>query len=192
MMHRQGAAGLLALMATAADALTCAGVPFALAGGAAAYARGGTPPEHDVDFVIRPQDVRAATTALAGAGLRVVDPPEDWLVKAFDGDAMLDVIFCLSDEPVTADLLGRAGVLEVQGVRLPVLAATDLAISWLRAFSEDYADFGRVLAMVRPIREQADWAAVRAATRGSAFADAFLVLLERLHVIDPEEVPGRG
>jgi hypothetical protein len=41
--------------------------------------------------------------------------------------------------------------------------------------------------MVRPIREQADWAAVRAAAGDSAFAAAFLVLLERLGVIEPEE-----
>jgi hypothetical protein len=167
-------------------------VRFALAGGAAAYARGATLPEHDVDFVVRPQDVPGATAALAEAGLRLVDPPEDWLVKAFDGDDMLDLIFCLAGEPVTADLLDRADVLEVAGARLPVLTATDLVISWLRAFREDYADFARVLAMARPIREQADWRAVRAATRGSAFAVAFLVLLERLHVIEPEEVPASG
>jgi hypothetical protein len=191
-VHAEGAAGLLALMEKAAEAMTSAGVPFAVAGGAAAYARGGLPPEHDIDFVIRPEDVPAATAALARAGLRLVDPPEDWLVKAFDGDHMLDVIFCLAGEPVGADLLDRASLIEVGAVRVPVLAATDLVISWLRAFSEKYADFARVLAMVRPIRGQVDWPAVRAATRGSAFAAAFLVLLERLRVIEPEEVPAGG
>src|SRR5689334_19588502 len=110
-------------MRKAAAALTSAGVPFALAGGAAAHARGGGPLEHDIDLVIRPEDVPAATAALAGAGLRMVDPPEDWLVKAFDRDDMLDVIFCLSGQPVTSDLLDRADVLEVEGTRLPVLAA---------------------------------------------------------------------
>jgi hypothetical protein len=190
--HAQSAAGLLALLKTAADAMTSAGVPFALAGGAAAYARGGLPPEHDIDFVVRPADVPAAMAALAGAGLRVVDPPEDWLVKAFDGDDMLDLIFCLAGEPVTTELLDRAGPLDVGTARLPVLAVTDLVISWLRAFSDQHADFARVLAMVRPIREQADWPAVRAATGGSAFAAAFLVLLERLRVIEPEEVSAGG
>ena len=179
-------------MRKAAAALTSVGVPFAVAGGAAAYARGGGPPEHDIDFVIRPEDVPAASAALAGAGLRMVDPPEDWLIKAFDRDDMLDLIFCLAGEPVTTDLLDRAGMLEVEAARLPVLAGTDLVVSWLRAFSERHADFARVLAMVRPIREQADWRAVRAATRSSAFAAAFLVLLERLHVIEPEEVPVSG
>jgi hypothetical protein len=192
MMHAEGAAGLLALMKKAAAALTSAGVPYAVAGGAAAYARGGPAPEHDIDFVVRPQDVPAGIAALAGAGLRLVDPPEDWLVKAFDGDDMLDLIFCLAGEPVTADLLDRAEMLDVEAVRMPVLTVTDLVISWLRAFSEQYADFARVLAMVRPVREQADWRAVRAATRGSAFAAAFLVLLERLYVIEPEEVPASG
>jgi hypothetical protein len=192
MVHAEHTAGLLALMQTAAGALTSAGVRFAVAGGAAGYAHGGPPPEHDIDFVVRPEDVPAATAALAGAGLRVVDPPEDWLVKAFAGDDMLDLIFILADEPVTADLLDRARLVEVGAGRLPVLDVTDLVISWLRAFSERYADFARVLAMVRPIRGQADWPAVRAATRGSPFAAAFLVLLERLRVIEPEEVPAHG
>ena len=34
------------------------GVPFALAGSFAVYARGGEPVDHDVDFVILPDDVR--------------------------------------------------------------------------------------------------------------------------------------
>lgn len=45
MVHAEHAAGLLALMETAAGALTSAGVRFAVAGGAAAYAHGGLPPE---------------------------------------------------------------------------------------------------------------------------------------------------
>jgi hypothetical protein len=60
--------------------------------GAAAYARGAGPPEHDVDFVTCPGAVPAAVAALAGAGLRVEEPPEGWLVKGFDGDHMLDLI----------------------------------------------------------------------------------------------------
>jgi hypothetical protein len=191
-MCERDTAGLRVLMKKAAVALASADVPFALAGGAAAYARGAAPSSHDVDFVVRPGDVPAATAALAAAGLRLAEPPEDWLVKAFDGDHMLDLIFCLAGRPVTTELLKRADVRDVDSIRLPVLSATDLVISWLGSFTEHHADFARTLALVRPIREQVDWPAVRAATSDSAFAAAFLVLVERLHVIKPEEVPSSG
>jgi hypothetical protein len=97
------------------------------------------------------------------------------------------VIYELMGVPVTPELLQRAGVLDVAAIRLPVLSATDLVISWLRAFTEHDADFARTLAHVRPIREQVDWPAVRAATHGSPFAAAFLVLLSGLGIIEAAE-----
>ena len=59
-------------------------LPYALAGGAAAYARGAMPPTHDVDFVIREADADAAARAFRARGMRVEIPPEGWLIKAYD------------------------------------------------------------------------------------------------------------
>jgi hypothetical protein len=66
-------------------------------------------------------------------------------------------------------------------------------LSWMRSFSEHRADFAGVLTCVRPLREQVDWDAVRREAGQSAFARAFLVLLEGLGVIDgpagPDDTP---
>ncbi len=80
-------------MKRCAAALQQEAIPFALAGGAAAYARGAGLPTHDIDFVLCEADVDAALKELAEQGMRIVHPPEGWLVKAFDGDSMIDLIF---------------------------------------------------------------------------------------------------
>ena len=175
--------GLLETMKRAAAALKQAGVRFALAGSAAAYARGAAVPTHDVDFLLEQRDAPAAASALARCGMRIVEPPEGWLIKAFDGGAMVDLIFQLSGHPATAEVLGRATDMDVAAVTMPVLDATDLVISWLSSFTEHHADFAATLTCVRPLREQADWQKVRKETRDSPFADAFLLLLERLRVV---------
>jgi hypothetical protein len=182
-LRAAGSAALLAAMKKAATILRQAGVPFALAGGVAAYARGAAPPLHDVDFVIVEADAEAAARALAAGDLRIERPPEGWLIKAFDGGQMIDLIYCLGGQPVTRELLGRAEEMDVEAIRLPVLNATDLVLSWLRSFSEHHADFADALTNVRPMREQVDWDQVRRETGDSAFARAFLVLLEGLSVI---------
>lgn len=177
-------APLLESMKKAATALRRAGVRFALAGGGAAYARGAAPPVHDIDFVLAEPDVGTAAQALAASGMTVEYPPEGWLVKAFDGGQMIDLIHCLGGVPVAGDLLDRAEELEVAAIRLPVLGATDLVLSWLRSFSEHHADFAATLTCVRPLREQVDWTLVRHEAGSSAFARAFLVLLAGLGVIE--------
>jgi hypothetical protein len=176
---------VLGTLKRSAAAMGKAGVPFALVGSVAAYARGGALPSHDVDFVLMEQDVPAAEKALAGIGMEIVHPPEDWLVKAYDDGTLVDLIFRLSGVPVGAGLLSDAEELDVAAVTMPVLGATDLVLSWLRAFSEHHANFAVTLMHVRPLREQVDWERVRAETAGSPFACAFLVLLERLQVVSP-------
>src|SRR4051812_49763872 len=134
-----------------------AGVPFALAGGYAAFARGGPESDHDIDFYLRADDIDAASRALSEAGLRVEQPPEDWLVKAYDGDAMVDLIHHPTDLPVTSELLDRADELEVESVTMPVLAATDVVLSKLLCLDERYCDFAALFPVVRCLREQLDW-----------------------------------
>jgi hypothetical protein len=110
---------LVETMKKAATILREAGIPFALAGGGAAYARGAAPPVHDVDFVILEMDTEDAARAFDAAGMTVQRPPEGWLIKAFDGDLMIDLIFCLADEPVSWQLLDRAELMNVAAVQMP-------------------------------------------------------------------------
>ena len=73
---------LLVTLKRAGSVLKATGVPFALGGGFAAYAHGGASSDHDVDFLIRHEDLGTILPALSEAGFRIEQPPEDWLVKA--------------------------------------------------------------------------------------------------------------
>jgi hypothetical protein len=97
---------LLDTMKQAGGTLNDAGIPWALGGGLACWARGGPETEHDVDFLVRPEDAERARLALAEAGFRTEKPPEGWLLKAFgDEGVMIDLIFSPQGGPVSDELL---------------------------------------------------------------------------------------
>jgi hypothetical protein len=170
-----------------AVALKESAIPFALIGGYAVWARGGPESEHDVDFMVADDDAAAAAGWLATEGFQVVQPPEDWLFKVFTDGTMVDVIHRDAGVPATRAVVEDADVLEVLSVQMPVLSATELVVHKLMAMDEHACDFGRQLPVARALREQVDWSRVREETRSSAYAAAFLHLLERLTIIEPAE-----
>jgi hypothetical protein len=178
-----------------ASALKADGVPFALGGGYALWVAGGPEPSHDVDLVVAETDVEMAANSLAAAGLRIERPPEDWIFKAYcdengstesgEESALVDVLHRLGGVPVTQSLLDTAREYEVLGIRIPVLPATPIMIAKLRSLSEHYCDFAALLLVVRAVREQLDWTEIREATQDNPYAEAFLLLVERLGIITP-------
>lgn len=173
---------LLETMRKAAAALRDAGVPHALAGGLAIWARGGPRTEHDVDFLVLPEDAERAQQALVEAGMRAEDPPEDWLLKAWDAGILVDLIFRPSGGPVTQEWLGRAEGLEVVAIQMPVASLEDVLVTKLLSLSEQSPDMSPALEIARSVREQIDWDVLRARVEHSPFAKAFLVLVEELGV----------
>ncbi|MFE1906777.1 hypothetical protein ACFW96_24365 [Streptomyces gardneri] len=94
------------------DLCTGTGV-LALVGGVAAYAHGiRVPLQHDTDIALRREDAELVTRSLREHGVRIVDPPEDWLVKARAGGKEIDLIFALAGRPVTTELPARAQTLQ--------------------------------------------------------------------------------
>ncbi|RBQ17409.1 hypothetical protein DP939_25345 [Spongiactinospora rosea] len=181
---------ILETLKRAGIGLKTADVRFALAGGCAAYARGAAPSLHDVDFVVPQEDIPLASETLTSLGFRMAQPPEDWLIKAFDEeDHLVDLIFRVADRPVTADLIKRAEPLKANAVILPVLEATDLVISWLLPLSEHSCDYGSLLPQVRALREQVDWNRVASVAAPSPYASTFLTLLHRLEVLPEPPTP---
>lgn len=174
---------LLDAMKRSTAALREAGVPFLLGGGLAAWARGGPKTEHDVDLFVKRDDAERALDVLAGAGMRVERPPEDWLVKAYDGDVLVDLIFRTAGGEVTDELFERADVLEVYAVQMRVAALEDVFAAKLLAINEQNPDYSSVLEMARSLREQIDWDEVRARTDRSPFAKAFFTLTEELQIV---------
>jgi hypothetical protein len=178
-------ADLLETVKKAAVELKRAEIPFALCGGWAVYARGGPRSEHDADFALLEQDVPRALDVLEAAGFaRDEQAPEDWLAKVWDRGNLVDLIFRLAGEPVAPDFFERVDQMEVGSVEMPVLAATDLVVTKLLTYRDHYCDFATSLPMVRALREQVDWPAVRERTAHSPYAEAFLFLADRLGLTD--------
>jgi hypothetical protein len=176
---------LLAALKKSAAALRDAEVPFALGGGFAAWARGGPEVDHDVDLLVPPGFGERAAGALAGAGLRVEQPPEEWLIKAHDGDATVDLIFEPSGVPVDEALFERADELQVQAMTMPVASLEDVIVSKLMALNEQELHIAAPLEIARSLREQIDWEDVWRRTDGSPFAAAFRTLVEELGIVPP-------
>jgi predicted nucleotidyltransferase len=174
---------LLEAMKKAAGVLRDAGVPFVLGGGLACWARGAPKTEHDVDFLVRPADAERAQTALAQAGMRTENPPEGWLLKAYDDRVLIDLIFDPQSGPVDDGIFERAEELEVHATRLQVVALEDILVQKLLALSEQEPDYSSVLELARSLREQVDWDDVRERTESSPFAKGYFTLLDELEIV---------
>ena len=156
---------------------------FALAGSYGLWARGGPEPDHDVDCMVAEEDAPRAQDLLAGHGLQVVQPPEDWLFKVYIEDTMVDVIYRARSVPIVRSRFDDVDEIEVESVQMPVLSATVLMGDRLNAMEEHACDFGRVLPVARAVREQVDWAVVAEETKENPFATAFLFLLRQLGIV---------
>lgn len=165
---------------SAASALKEHGPPFALAGSYALWAYGAPEPTHDVDFVVTESDVSAAATVLGKAGFTIERPPEDWLFKAHIGETVVDVLHRVNGQVVEPATLEVAEERVVLAVRMPVLPPTTVFIQKLRALTEHYCDFTKLIPAARAIREQLDWDRIEEDTADNDFAAAFLVLASRL------------
>ncbi|WP_117211923.1 nucleotidyltransferase [Allorhizocola rhizosphaerae] len=181
---------LLLTLKRAASVLKAKGVPFALAGSYAAWAHGGHTSEHDVDFLIKHEDLEEITTALGEAGFRIEQPPEDWLIKAYDGEQLVDLIYRPIEIPVTDQTLADASVMNVGPISIPVLSATQLMVHKLLTFDQHNCDFARGLPLARSLREKIDWGRVQQDTEKSPYAAAFLVLVEKLGLAPAEQLRG--
>lgn len=175
--------GLLNTLKRVAAVLKQSDVPFALGGSFAVYAHGGHSSDHDVDFLVREQDVERCLEALVETGFTAERPPEDWLVKVYDDGRMVDLIHRPIETPVTDETFVDTVVRPVDAIQMPVLSATQLMMHKLLSFSQHYCDFARGLPLARSLREQIDWEKVRTQTAHSPYAESFLVLLDRLDVV---------
>ena len=172
----------------AAAALREADIPFLLGGSLASWARGGPETRHDLDLMIKPEDAERALEALETAGMKAERPPEDWLLKAWDGDVLVDLIFGPKGLPMTDEVIARGDELAVLGMDMRVMALEDVITTKLMALSEHALRYEGLLQIARALREQVDWATVRARTEASPFARAFFVLAEGLEIL-PDERP---
>ena len=159
-----------------------AGVPALLAGSLAVWARGGPETRHDLDFVVKPEDAERALQALEDAGMKIERPPEAWLLKAWDGEVLVDVIYEPRGLVVDDDLIARGEEREVMAIGIRLMALEDVLVSKLMALDEHSADYSQLILMTRTLREGIDWDDLRARTSASPFAKAFFTLAGELGI----------
>lgn len=160
------------------------GIPFMLGGSLAAWARGGPQPKKDLDLMLRPEDAEAAVAALAEAGMRPERPPEEWLLKAYNGDVLVDLIFRPSGLDITDEVLARAETIPVMAVATPVMSLEDMLVTMLCALDEHSLNYSALIGIARALREQIDWPQLRTRCATSPFAKAFFTLVEELGIVD--------
>ena len=183
MAYDDQAEHLIPTLRRAIAALRDAGVPFALGGSVACWARGGPAPYHDIDLMVPPEHAEAALAALGAVGMRTERPPEGWLFKAWDGEVLVDLIFDPTAISVTEESVEQCDVVNLQAMEVRAMALEDVLVSKLNALDEHSLDFSGLLAIIRPVREQVDWDDVRRRTGESPYARAFVGLAEDLGVV---------
>jgi predicted nucleotidyltransferase len=170
----------------AAATLRDAQIPFLLGGSLAAWARGGPDTQHDIDLMLKEEDVDRALAALEEAGFKRDIPPEDWLVKAWDGDVLVDLIHHARGLPIDDAVIGRGEELTIRSMHVRVMALEDVLTTKLMALTEHDLRYDSLLRISRALRERIDWNYVREHTAESPFARAFFVMLEGLGVVDAD------
>lgn len=163
-------------------ALENAGVPYLLGGGLGCWARGGPPSSNDIDLMLKREDAERAQEVLAEAGMRPETPPEQWLLKAWDGEILIDLIFEPSGMRIDDEVIARGERLSVMAMDVDVMDLDDILITKLMALDEHSADYGDMILITRSLREQIDWARLREETAESPFAVAFFVLADGLEI----------
>lgn len=180
---------IVATMRRTAALLRDADIGFALGGSVATWARGGPETCNDVDFLVSPGDAERAQHALTAGGLRAERPPEGWLLKAYDDDVLLDLVFETASGDPTDELIARAEQVRVAAVDLRVARLEDVIVTKPWSFDEHTLDFAALLQIARALREQVDWTEVATRTYASPYARAFLTLLEGLAITGALSAP---
>ena len=175
---------ILATLRKVVALLREAQIPFLVGGSLAAWARGGPEVTNDLDLMIRRQDAERALQLFVDTGMRPERPPEEWLLKAWDGDVLVDLIFRTVEGEVTDEQIARGEELTVTSVAMNVLRLEDMFALRLQTLNEHYLDYAPLLKMARALREQVDWDGVRARVRHTPYGQAFFTMLEGLEVID--------
>jgi predicted nucleotidyltransferase len=165
-------------------ALDDAEVPFLIGGSLASWARGGPDTTHDLDVIVKPEDAKRAQEALVAAGMRAEDPPESWLLKVWDGDVLIDLIFEPAGMTIDDELIEHAELVNAAAMDFRVMTVEDVLYTKLNALNEHYLDFSSLLQIARSVREQVDWERLRERTAGSPYATAFFCLLDELGIVD--------
>jgi predicted nucleotidyltransferase len=119
----------VAVLKEAYKAFEDAGIPFVVIGGVASAVLGRPRWTQDVDFLVRPQDAKAALEALEREGFATQETYPDWLYKGVKHGVIIDVLFKSSGGIyLDDDMLQHAVVREWAGLSLRMASAEDVIV----------------------------------------------------------------
>ncbi|MBW3607946.1 MAG: nucleotidyltransferase, partial [Actinobacteria bacterium] len=147
---------ILATLRRAVALLREARIPFIVGGSLAAWARGGPEVTNDLDLMVRPSDAERVLELLTEAGMRAERPPEEWLLKAWDGDVLVDIIFETVEGEVTDETIARGEELTVTSMAMNVMGLEDMFVLRLKTLNEHHLEYAGLLKMARALREQVE------------------------------------
>jgi len=169
----------------AVAALEGDGIPYLLGGGLGCWAHGGPPSTNDVDLFILPEDADRSLEAMEKARLRTERPPEQWLVKAWDDDILIDLIFGPAGLEMSDEVFARGEVLGLFGMDIRVMSLDDILVTKLMALDEHSLDLAQLLLIARALRENIDWTSIDERTASSPYSRPFFALAEALELDRP-------
>ena len=126
------------VLADVVEAVEGEDVPYLAIGGLASATYGRPRPTKDIDVFVKPEDAERCVKALESAGFTTEDPPEDWLLKAYKDDVLVDVIFRIHNSIyLDDDMIARARRYDVKGTTIAVVPAEDFILMQAVTHSED-------------------------------------------------------
>jgi predicted nucleotidyltransferase len=182
-------ATFIRVLHAAVQAVEHAGVPYLLIGGVAESAYGRPLATLDVDMFVRPDQAEAALRALEDEGFDSQRTAPHWLFKAYRDRVVIDVIFCSSgDLYLDDDMLVRSREVEIDGLRVRLIAPEDLVVLKALAHSEPTARYWfDALAVLA--RSDIDWDyLLHRARHGPKRILSFLLFAQSLDLPVPDEV----
>jgi predicted nucleotidyltransferase len=177
------------VLRVAVQAVERAGIPYLLIGGVAESAYGRPLATLDVDMFVRPDQAEAALHALEEQGFDSQHTAPHWLFKAYRDRVVIDVIFCSSgDIYLDDDMLARSREVEIEGVRVRLIAPEDLIVLKALAHSEPTARYWfDALAVLA--RSDVDWGyLLHRARHGLKRILSFLLFAQSLDLPVPDEI----
>ena len=114
------------------------GLPYLAIGGLASAVYGRPRPTKDIDLFVKPDDAERCVKTLEAAGFRTENPKEDWLLKAYKDDVLVDVIFRVHNSIyLDEDMLARARRHDLKGQTVRVVPPEDFIVMQACTHSED-------------------------------------------------------
>ena len=127
-----------AVLGEVVDAVEGEDVPYLAIGGLANAVFGRPRPTKDIDLLVKPEDAERCVKALEGAGFSTEHPKEDWLLKAYKDDVLVDVIFRIHNSIfLDDDMIARAQRHQLKGTTIKVVPAEDFLVMQACTHSED-------------------------------------------------------